>query len=93
MFDKRSFITIGYSLLYFLCIGGGFIGITLLFALMSKSNMMSSDFAITISIIAFFILISIGFRFMIIFPAIAVNNHKTRLKRSWELTKGYHTGT
>ena len=27
---------------------------------------------------------------MIIFPAIAVNNQKTRLKRSWELTKGYH---
>lgn len=90
LFDKRSLITIGYSLLYFLFIGGGIFGITLLFALMSRSDMMTSDFAITITIISFFVLLSIAFRFMIIFPAIAVNNQKTRLKRSWELTKGYH---
>ncbi len=89
-FDKRSFVTIGYSLLYGLFIGVSILVFTMIFAFMSKEGIFSSGFAITLTILAIIFSLSLAFRFILIFPAIAVNNDKTRLKRSWELTSGYH---
>jgi len=89
-FDKRSFVTIGYSILYGLFIGIIFSLFTTIFAFMSKEGYFSSGFAITLTILSFIFCLSLAFRFILIFPAIAVNNTNTRLKRSWELTKGYH---
>ena len=89
-FDKRIFVTLGYSLLYFLVLALAITGLTLLFGAMSKSGNLSSDFAITLTILGFIICFSLAFRFILIFPAIAVKNPNTRLKRSWELTSGYH---
>ena len=57
---------------------------------MSKSGNLSSDFAITLTILGYLLCFSLAFRFILIFPAIAVNNPNTRIKRSWELTSGYH---
>ena len=89
-FDKRSFVTIGYSLLYILFLGISGVGLTLALSSMSKSSHLSSDFAITLSILGFLICLSLAFRCILLFPAIAVNNSNTRIRRSWELTSGYH---
>jgi hypothetical protein len=89
-FDKRIFITLGYSFLYLLFIGLSITGLTILLGSMSKSGNLSSDFAITLTIIGYLLCFSLAFRFILIFPAIAVNNPNTRIKRSWELTSGYH---
>ena len=89
-FDKRSFVTIGYSLIYVLFLGLSLTGLTILLAAMSKSGNLSSDFAITLTILGGLLCFSLAFRCILIFPAIAVNNANTRIKRSWELTSGYH---
>ena len=89
-FDKRSFVTIGYSFLYTLFISAAAIGFTIGFAFLSEESYISSGFGMTISGIGILISISLAFRGILAFPAIAVNNSNTRLKRSWELTKGYH---
>ena len=89
-FDKRIFVTLGYSFLYILFIGLSITGLTILLGSMSKSGNLSSDFAITLTILGYLLCFSLAFRFILIFPAIAVNNPNTRIKRSWELTSGYH---
>ena len=89
-FDKRSFVTLGYSLVISLFLVIGIVALTMFFGFTSKSGFLSSGFAITLTILGGLFLLSLLVRFCLIFPAIAVNNNKTRIKRSWELTKGYH---
>jgi len=88
--DKRTFVTIGYTILLGFLIFLGVTGVFILFSLMAKNGYIPSGFGIILSILLILFVISIGLRFWLIFPAVAVNNNKTRVKRSWELTKGYH---
>ena len=89
-FDKRSFVTLGYSLLYGLFIGLSILALVMIFGFMSKADHFSTQFSITLTILGSLFCLSLAFRFILVFPAIAVNNSKTRIKRSWELTSGYH---
>ena len=49
----------------------------------------SPALATILGVVFFFYWISLVSRFVLVIPAIAMRNPKTRLSRSWSLTKGY----
>ena len=88
-FDKRIIAAIGYGLLiiaiFYIPI---LLAIFAMFALGQEAGMGTGLGAFLF--IGFFVFwLSLTMRFSLVLPAISVGNEKTRMSRSWELTKGY----
>ena len=88
-FDARIWPSLGYSIIilafvYLPLILAVFVG----FALVEDSAF-SPALATILGVVFFFYWISLVSRFSLVIPAIAMRNPKTRLARSWSLTKGY----
>ena len=88
-FDTRIWTSLGYTaiilcLAYIPIIFGFFVA----FALVEDAAF-SPELAIILGIVFFIYWLSVISRFSLVIPAIAMRNPKTRLSRSWALTKGY----
>lgn len=88
-FDARILPTLGYSIIILLLVYLPlFLAFFVGFALVEDAAF-SPELATILGVVFFFYWISLVSRFVLVIPAIAMRNPKTRLSRSWSLTKGY----
>lgn len=88
-FDARIWPSLGYSIIILLFVYLPLIiAFFVAFALVEDAAF-SPALATILGIVFFFYWLSLVSRFSLVIPAIAMRNPKTRLSRSWSLTKGY----
>ena len=88
-FDKRIFLSIGYALLIilFYLIPISIVSVSL-FTLGQEAGM-GTGLGVVLIVSFGIVWLTYTYRFILVLPAIAMSNGKTRMRRSWDLTKGY----